>query len=487
MSNMLHVLQAKPADATRGLHRRLQLAYALFTSATLAVLVAAFMVILYLSQLDKQGLYHIAYTEQISLIPGQVATFQAQYSRGGAQPGEVDAWVRALADQRGMFTSDAYVEFAAADGILQGASHRPLPKWVSAWPVAPNMREHGSYVLDGGPPIAVDIANRRFVESNNAVKNSAGKPIGNLKLRYRIRNMELLYIAAGTAIWLTLSFIALMLGALFGRWAARPLSQRLAVISTTSERWAQGDFSPRLQDVRKDEIGHLSARLNTMSEQLQSLLASRQALAASDERQRLARELHDSVKQQVFATSMQLGAVATALPADATVAQKLLGDAQITIQATHAELAAMIFALRPAALQQRGLEKALGDLIEGWRVRENVTLNLSITGACAVPLDVEHALFRVAQEALANAIRHSTARNITLTLRCDPAAVMLALRDDGAGFDADAAHSGLGLSSMRARMQDIGGTLTIHSAPNDGAEIVAAWSRNAAHSPENPL
>src|SRR5260221_2472494 len=114
-----------------------------------------------------------------------------------------------------------------------------------------------------------------------------------------------------------------------------------------------------------------------MSEQLRALMAQQQSLAATEERQRLARELHDSVKQQVFAVSMQLGSVALALPTEAGLARDLLHDAQITIQATHAELTSMIFALRPAALQAHGLATALAGLAEGWNGRGTTVVEFS--------------------------------------------------------------------------------------------------------------
>ncbi len=81
----------------------------------------------------------------------------------------------------------------------------------------------------------------------------------------------------------------------------------------------------------------------------------------------------------------------------------------------------------------------------------------------------------MAQEALANAMRHSHARRIVITLRCDSETATLSVRDDGTGFDPQAEHSGLGLTSIRARLNAIHGELVVHSAPNDGVEIVAVW------------
>ncbi len=130
-------------------------------------------------------------------------------------------------------------------------------------------------------------------------------------------------------------------------------------VQTNPGRWAHGGFGHHLHDTGNDEIIRLSDRLNTMAEQLRTLLAQRHALATTEERQRLARELHDSVKQQVFAISMHLGAVALAVPTEAAQVRELLHNAQVMIQATHAELASLIFALQPAAVQARGLTQGL--------------------------------------------------------------------------------------------------------------------------------
>ena len=98
-----------------------------------------------------------------------------------------------------------------------------------------------------------------------------------------------------------------VVGTLFGFFTARGLTRRLHNVSEATDHWSRGDFSAFIQERSNDEVGQLARRLNRMAEQLQNLLHTRQELAALDERNRLARDLHDSVKQQVFATAMQLG------------------------------------------------------------------------------------------------------------------------------------------------------------------------------------
>jgi signal transduction histidine kinase len=169
------------------------------------------------------------------------------------------------------------------------------------------------------------------------------------------------------------------------------------------------------------------------------------------------------------------------LPQEAVHAYGLLQDAQRMIQSTHAELASLIFALQPSALQARGLALGLAELATGWRTRGTTAIEFSATGNIpAVPVDVEHTILRVAQEAVVNALRHSAAHHLTILVRGEGDTVTLVIVDDGVGFNPDAPHVGLGLVSMHTRMHDIGGTLSLNSGCGQGTTIVAHWRPQVA-------
>jgi len=159
---------------------------------------------------------------------------------------------------------------------------------------------------------------------------------------------------------------AVFVGALFGFLTARGLTKRIKHVSDAADAWTQGDFSVYAQDQSGDELGQLSRRLNSMAEQLQNLLESRGELATLEERNRLARDLHDSVKQQVFATTMQLGAAKTLIQSDPSAALEHILEAEKLARQSQQELAFLIQGLRPAALDDQGLVAVLRTYVGDW-------------------------------------------------------------------------------------------------------------------------
>jgi len=192
-----------------------------------------------------------------------------------------------------------------------------------------------------------------------------------------------------------------------------------------------------------------------------------QARAALEERQRLARELHDSVSQALYGIALGTQTTLAALREDRDLrageqaSQYVLNLAEAAI----AEMRALIFELRPETLQQEGLVGALE--------RHALEVDAQFDREPDVPLDTKEALYRIAQEALQNAVRHARPRLIRLRLDEASAHVQLEIADDGIGFDPTRPHPGhLGLTSMRERAAAVGGELTIDSAPGQGTRVV---------------
>ncbi len=179
------------------------------------------------------------------------------------------------------------------------------------------------------------------------------------------------------------------------------------------------------------------------------------------------------IKQNVFAMALLVGAARTHLPLDTLPAQTYFAEAEALAEQTRQELTVLIRELRPARLADKGLAVVLRDYAEVWSRRMGIAIALHIQGERVVALDIEEALFRVAQEALANIAHHSRAAQVTLHLRWDDAQVHLTINDDGAGFDvARASGRGVGLASMRERVDAHHGTLQLTSTA--GATTVAA-------------
>lgn len=269
------------------------------------------------------------------------------------------------------------------------------------------------------------------------------------------------------------TLMAGLVGALFGFLTARALSRRFRRLSQTADAWSQGDFSAVVQDSSGDELGQLARQLNRMAEQLQNLLQTRQELATLEERNRLARDLHDSVKQQVFATAMQVGAARALLTQAPEAAAQHLVEAEALARQAQQELTGLIQELRPAALEGKGLAEALRDFTADFSRRTAIQVHLRVQGERPLPLSTEQALFLMAQEALANVARHSRAQTAEVRLAWENDTVTLTIKDDGRGFDPAQTAGGLGLHSMQERVEALDGRLIIESTPGKGTQVTA--------------
>jgi signal transduction histidine kinase len=207
-----------------------------------------------------------------------------------------------------------------------------------------------------------------------------------------------------------------------------------------------------------------NARLNERSRELSTI----------EERKRLARELHDSVTQTLFSIGLTAEAASELVEADPARARAQLGRLQELTRAAMAEMRSLIFELRPAELETEGLAAALRKHVEVLRRLHGQEIELRVEGDRRLPPDVEKGLLRIAQEALGNALRHSGADHVLLTLDAHDSRVELGVTDDGSGFDpGEAAQRSrrLGLTSMRERAEALGGTLSIDSEPGEGTTI----------------
>ncbi len=262
-------------------------------------------------------------------------------------------------------------------------------------------------------------------------------------------------------------------GVLFGYFIARDLTRRLRVLAGAADAWSKGDFDVLVADSSGDELSQLAQHLNQMALQLQTLLQTRQELAMIDERNRLARDLHDAVKQQVFATAMQVGAALTFFDDNPAAAKSCIIETDRLVHQTQKELTSLIQELRPAALEDKGLAVAVREYVTDWSRQNNIAAEVRVKGEQPLPFLIEQTLFRVTQEALANMARHSEATLVKVHLAWEDEQVFLTLADNGRGFNpASISEKGLGLRSMRERVAAIGGQLTVTSQPEEGTRII---------------
>jgi NarL family two-component system sensor histidine kinase LiaS len=271
--------------------------------------------------------------------------------------------------------------------------------------------------------------------------------------------------------FLIFTFIAGTAGTIYGSVAARGLSTRLNRLSAGTQAWSQGDFSRVVEDTSGDEIGQLAYNLNQMAQELQISLDTQLELAVVNERNRLARDLHDSVKQQAFAASAQAGAARKLLKENPEAALAHIAETEQLILGLRKELTDLIQELRPAALGGEGLVKSLQGYAEDWS-RQNLTeVDIHVLNEQILPLNIEQTVFRIVQETLSNIARHSEASDVDIELVYDQQAISCTITDNGIGFDQDQKHTGFGLRSIKERTISLGGRLSIKSAPGEGTLI----------------
>jgi signal transduction histidine kinase len=304
------------------------------------------------------------------------------------------------------------------------------------------------------------------------VRGEDGRVVGALGGIMQLPNLTgpLIGIIAGSAAALIIP--AAILGTIFGFLTAWGITRRIQRLGQAAQSWSRGDFSTEVKDRSKDELGQLTRELNSMAGQLENLIQARGELATLEARNRFARDLHDSVKQQIFATSMQIAAARAFVNKSPEEAEEHLAQAHELVRQAQKELNVLIHEMRPAALGDKGLAKALREYAAKWSEGSEIPSEVHVRGEREVPLETEQTAFRIVQEALANVAKHSEAQSVELDLVYTPDNLTLRVTDDGHGFDpAQNPGEGFGLQSMRERSVRRGGYINVESAPGKGTRI----------------
>lgn len=274
-----------------------------------------------------------------------------------------------------------------------------------------------------------------------------------------------------------LSLTVLLNGALV-YWSLLPLR----ALETTAARVARGDLHARVPSLRMADrhILRIGQTLNALLDRLLSDQArvkylSAQAIGASDaERAHLARELHDSTAQSLSAVEMLLTATCQDLANQpGPLKDRLDTMRDVVAEALH-EVRTLSHRVHPIALEHLGLAAALDVLVRRTLAQSHIQHRLDTHGDAPLSPQVASVLYRVAQEAIGNALRHGHPRCVTLKLEVTPALAHLTIEDDGTGFDphsAEQQHVGMGLFVMRERLMLVDGELEINSRPHQGTVI----------------
>ena len=286
--------------------------------------------------------------------------------------------------------------------------------------------------------------------------------------------------------WVAVLF-CLLLSVALGWLGSRRLRRALEI----TEAWLRGHLGLRIADSVSDDFGLLTAQLDVLAAHLKEdeedlevlrehnarLTDQVRALAVVEERNRLARELHDSVKQHLFSLTMTASAIRArcggmrALPEDLA---EMLDEIERAAQAAQRETTRLIEDLRPGSVGELGLIRALNDFSLLFGAQEHLLIYLDVEGSDkGLPSLVAEALYRVVQEALHNVVRHARATRVDIILHCLPASVSLRIIDNGVGFDMSTPHTGLGFASMTERLMGVGGRLIVESDLGRGTTVSA--------------
>ncbi len=228
--------------------------------------------------------------------------------------------------------------------------------------------------------------------------------------------------------------------------------------------------------ISENEIDILTAIANHAAVAIENyrLYDEAQGKAALEERQRLARELHDSVSQALYGIGLGARTARTQLDRDPQKALEPIEYVLSLVEIGLAEMRALIFELQPESLESEGLVAALEKQVESLHARHAIDVDFVECPEPDLPLAVKEAVYRIAQEAIHNTVKHAQASTLKILLACSADELVLELHDNGRGFDATASFPGhLGLHSMRERAMQLDGSVSIESEPGAGVFVRA--------------
>ena len=165
-------------------------------------------------------------------------------------------------------------------------------------------------------------------------------------------------------------------------------------------------------------------------------------MAVSEERNRLARDLHDSAKQEALAASFHLGTALTLFERDPESAKSHLVEADNLVDSVRGELTDLIHELRPQSMNGTRFDETVNEYIIEWAHQTGIEATLKVEGVTDLPLEIKQAIYRLMQEALANVARHSSADKVDVTMSFGENSINFCLSDDGVGFDFQQQHDG---------------------------------------------
>jgi len=289
-------------------------------------------------------------------------------------------------------------------------------------------------------------------------------------------------------LWLSLFALVvfLLVGGYFGIKGSYLIKGRLTDIHLFVSTLRSGNTTDKIPIYEKDEIGLVSEELNLLADYIQeqkqsmqrladkktSLAQSAHAAAVMEERQRLARDLHDVVSQQLFALGMMSSATLRLFELDREKAKEQLEEINRIAANAQGEMRALLLHLRPIQLSNERLSDGIIKLLQELKGKTNLHFQASIDDIENISKATEEHLFRIIQEALSNILRHAEAKKSKITLTEKENTIYLFIADDGKGFNPSVERiASYGLKTMRERCEEVGGVFNIRSKEKEGTYI----------------
>ncbi|MFC0523513.1 histidine kinase [Pontibacillus salicampi] len=296
--------------------------------------------------------------------------------------------------------------------------------------------------------------------------------------------------------WLSKEAIFLFVGSLLlvsffvslyvGFQSSGDMKERIDGLSTLIRALSQGKYDSRIRLTPDDEIARIGSELNELGNKLKSQVKSLQRMAdeksefaksahkaaAIEERQRLARDLHDAVSQQLFALTMMAQAAQRSFDQQPELAKKQLEEITSMALQAQTEMRALLLHLRPVHLSGEPLKQGIHNLISELQDKCQIRFDVHMDDMENIPESAEDHLFRIVQEALSNILRHAEATEVDVRLKQERTELFVHIGDNGKGFELDQdKKTSYGLKTMQERTEEIGGTFTIRSKPHEGTYI----------------
>ena len=259
------------------------------------------------------------------------------------------------------------------------------------------------------------------------------------------------------------------------------LVRRIRRAQRVANEWTNGEVSARIHDDRQDEFGDLIHSFNHLADSFEDVIKVKQDLAAADERNKLARDLHDTAKQRAFALNLQLTAL-TLCSSNMEQSKRIAITALSLVHHLQSDLSAVIKRLSASTIAEDGIRKVIGQeihgLLSGAGISWTIDISDKVDAALQATPELTQQVFLIAIEAVANALRHSSTKTIELTMTEMKGRYFLSVLDNGSGFDVQRSSDvGMGLANMRLRARSLPGSIfSIVSTAQAGTTILVEFN-----------